>query len=105
MILSCYKDNKIGNFTKKLNENKYHFENKNLKVKKSVLINSPVFSLKSSFFNPNILACSDEVGNITFIDSNTKHKNAQSKSNNHSSNNTNNTLSSTEIEPRSNSFF
>ena len=94
------KENKFGKISQEYVKNKYQFGYKNLKVKKSVLINSPVFSLKTSYVRPNILAASDEVGNITIIDTNRKYKNSQSKSNNYTSNNSNiNTLTSTEIEP------
>ncbi len=81
---------------------KSKFGNKNLKVKKSVLLKSPVFSLKSSYFAPNIIGASDENGNITIIDTNAKYKNSQYRSSNSTQSNNNNTLISSEIEPLSN---
>ena len=65
------------------------FNPKNLKVKKSIILNCPIFSVKYSNFNTNILAACDEQGFLTIIDTNKQKKHPIH----------NNTLIYNEIEP------
>jgi WD40 repeat protein len=45
-----------------------NFNPNNLKVKKSVILSSPIFAVKYSYFRPNILCACEESGYITIID-------------------------------------
>jgi WD40 repeat protein len=66
-----------------LNEKSQNFNPNSLKLKKSVILNSPIFSVRYSHFFPNILAACDESGYITIIDSNIsiKHSNPNNTQN------------------------
>ncbi len=70
-----------------------NFNPNNLKVKKSVLLSSPIFSLKYSYFHPNILCACEESGHITIIDTFSEKLLTQN------SENFNNTLNYHQINP------
>jgi WD40 repeat protein len=63
------------------NEKCTNFNPNNLKLKKSIILTSPIFSVRYSHFFPNILAACDESGFISLINSNTptNHNNTQTE--------------------------
>jgi len=65
------KSSKYDEITK-LNEcNRNHKQNlNNLKINKAVRLNNPIFQIKFSYRFPNFLISGDELGQISFIDSN-----------------------------------
>lgn len=72
-----------------------NFKANNMKVKKSIILNSPIFSVKYSYFRPNLLAACTESGLITIIDTHAEGSVINSN------NEFNNTLQYHEIQPLS----
>ncbi len=78
---------------------KQNFNLINLKVKKSVMLSSPIFAIKYSFFRPNILASCEESGMISIIDTSREKRMKFFNNNYDSDSNLNNTLTYHEILP------
>jgi len=74
-----------------------------VKAKKSVIISSPIFSVKYSSHNPTLLASCDESGCISIIDTSfepeKKNIHSSNRNINSSSSNFNNNLSASTINP------